>query len=162
MVVSNTLLRNQSTSQNGQSLTYLLVAGRSNGCFYMVQQPWFLVPRTYVSDALYNHLPHQVKRERQYKALYKVYTITSKRRKTLRITHHALSPSHHHLYIIHLINCLQCFYRITMSLQRPFVPTSDVKQWFTILRQASRCALPLLASHRKSSGIFRNIAVQRW
>ena len=26
------------------------------------------------------------------------------RRKTLSITHNALSPSHHHLYIIHLIN----------------------------------------------------------
>ena len=47
--------------------------------------------------------------------------------------HHALSPppSHHHLYIIHLINWLQRFYRIIMSLERPFVPKSDVKQWFT-------------------------------
>ena len=54
-------------------------------------------------------------------------------RKTLSITHHALSPppSHHHLYIIHLINWLQRFYRIIMSLKRPFVPKSDVKQWFT-------------------------------
>ena len=26
-----------------QSLPFLLVAGRSVGCFYMVQQPWFLV-----------------------------------------------------------------------------------------------------------------------
>ena len=31
-------------------------------------------------------------------------------------------PSHHYLYIIHLINCLQRFYCITMSLKRPFVP----------------------------------------
>ena len=31
----------------------------------------------------------------------------------------------------HLINWLQRFYRITMSLKRPFVPKSDVKQWFT-------------------------------
>ena len=55
------------------------------------------------------------------------------RRKTLSITHHALSPppSHHHLYIIYLINWLQRFYRIIMSLKRPFVPKSDVKQWFT-------------------------------
>ena len=49
------------------------------------------------------------------------------------ITHHVLSPppSHHHLYIIHLINWLQRFYHIIMSLKRPFVPKSDVKQWFT-------------------------------
>ena len=59
--------------------------------------------------------------------------LSGERRKTLSITHHALSPphSHHHLYIIHLINWLQRFYRITMSLKRPFVPKSDVKQWFT-------------------------------
>ena len=68
MVVSNTLLRNQSTSQKGQSLPFPLVAGRSNGCFDMVQQPWFLVSQTYVANALYNHLPHQVKKERHYKA----------------------------------------------------------------------------------------------
>ena len=37
-------------------------------------------------------------------------------------------PSHRHLYIIHLINWLQRFYRITMSLKIPFVPKSDVKQ----------------------------------
>ena len=51
----------------------------------------------------------------------------------LSITHHALSPppSHHHMYIIHLIYRLQRFYRITMSLKRPFVPKSDVKQRFT-------------------------------
>ena len=60
--------------------------------------------------------------------------LSGERRKALIITHHALSPppSHHHLYIIHLINWLQRFYRITMSLKRPFVPKSDVKQWFTI------------------------------
>ena len=59
--------------------------------------------------------------------------LSGERRKTLSITHHALSPppSHHHLYIIHLINWLQRFYRIIMSLKRPFVPKSDVKQWFT-------------------------------
>ena len=57
--------------------------------------------------------------------------LPGERRKTLSITHHALSPSHHHLYIIHLINWLQRFYRITMSLKRPFVPKSDVKHWFT-------------------------------
>ena len=33
-------------------------------------------------------------------------------------------PSHNHLYIIHLINSLQRFYLITMSLKRPFVPKS--------------------------------------
>ena len=50
--------------------------------------------------------------------------LSGERRKTLSITHHALSPppSHHHLYIIHLINWLQRFYRIIMSLKRPFVP----------------------------------------
>ena len=59
--------------------------------------------------------------------------LSGERRKTLSITHHALSPppSHHHLYIIHLINRLQRFYRIRMSLKRPFVPKSDVKQLFT-------------------------------
>ena len=52
--------------------------------------------------------------------------LSGERRKTLSITHHAPSPppSHHHLYIIHLINWLQRFYRITMSLKRPFVPKS--------------------------------------
>ena len=57
--------------------------------------------------------------------------LSGERRKTLSITHHALSPSHHHLYIIHLINWLQRFCLIIMSLKRPFVPKSDVKQWFT-------------------------------
>ena len=59
--------------------------------------------------------------------------LSNERRKTLSITRHALSPppSHHHLYIFHLINWLQRFYRIIMSLKRPFVPKSDVKQWFT-------------------------------
>ena len=58
--------------------------------------------------------------------------LSGERRKTLSITHHALSlPPSHHLYIIHLINWLQRFYRIIMSLKRPFVPKSDVKQWFT-------------------------------
>ena len=56
--------------------------------------------------------------------------LSSERRKTLSITYHALSPppSHHHIYIIHLMTLLQRFYRITMSLKRPFVPKSDVKQ----------------------------------
>ena len=42
--------------------------------------------------------------------------LSGERRKTLSITRHALPPppSHHHLYIIHLINWLQRFYRITM------------------------------------------------
>ena len=57
-------------------------------------------------------------------------TLSGERRKTLSVTHQALSPppSHHHLYIIPLINCLQRFYCITMSLKRPFVLKSDVKQ----------------------------------
>ena len=61
--------------------------------------------------------------------------LSGEQRKMLSITHHALSPppSHHHLYIIHLINWLQRFYRIIMSLKRPFVPKSDVKQRFTTL-----------------------------
>ena len=62
--------------------------------------------------------------------------LLGERRKTLSITHHALSPPpSHHLYIIHLINRLQRFYRITMSLKRPFVPKSDVKQRFTTTTQ---------------------------
>ena len=58
--------------------------------------------------------------------------LSGERRKTLLITHHALSPppSHHHMYIIHLINWLQRFYRITMSLKIYFAPNSDGKQWF--------------------------------
>ena len=65
--------------------------------------------------------------------------LSGERRKTLSITHHALSPppSHYHLYIIHLINWLQRFYRITMSLKRPFVPKSDVKQRFTTTTQST-------------------------
>ena len=61
------------------------------------------------------------------------HALSGEWRKTLSITHHALSspPSHHHLYIIHLINWPECFYRIAMSLKRPFVPESNVKQWFT-------------------------------
>ena len=56
--------------------------------------------------------------------------LSGKRRKTLSITHHALSPppSHHHLYIISSHQLLQRIYRITMSLKRPYVPKSDVKQ----------------------------------
>ena len=55
--------------------------------------------------------------------------LSGERRKTISITYHALSPSpsHHHLYIIYLINGVQRFYRITMSLKRPFMP-NDVKQ----------------------------------
>ena len=59
--------------------------------------------------------------------------LSGERKKTLSITHYALSlpRSHHHLYIIYLINWLQRFYCITMSLKRPFVSQSDVKQRFT-------------------------------
>ena len=42
--------------------------------------------------------------------------LSGERRKTLSITHHALSPQPSR------------FYRIIMSLKRPFVPKSDVKQ----------------------------------
>ena len=49
-----------------------LVAQTAVSVWFM-QQPWFLVSRTYVANALYNHLPHQVKRERH----YKLYTRTS-------------------------------------------------------------------------------------
>ena len=74
--------------------------------------------------------------------------LSGERRKTLSITHHALSPppSHHHLYIIHLINWLQRFYRITMSLKRPFVPKSDVKQRFTTTTTVFD-AVPTLNKH---------------
>ena len=63
--------------------------------------------------------------------------LSGERRKTLSITYHALSPppSHHHLYIFHLINWLQRFYRSILSLKRPFVPKNDVKQWFTTTYQ---------------------------
>ena len=56
--------------------------------------------------------------------------LSGEQRRTLSITHHALSPppSHHHLYIIYLINLLQRFYHFIMSPKRPFVPKSDVKQ----------------------------------
>ena len=68
--------------------------------------------------------------------------LSGRQKKTLSITHHTLSPppSHHHLYIIHLIKwlTLQRFYRITMSLKRPFVPKSDVKQWFTTTTTTGR------------------------
>ena len=59
--------------------------------------------------------------------------LSGERRKTLSITpmpYHP-QPTRYHLYIIHLINWLQRFYRIEMSLKRPFVQWSDVKQWFT-------------------------------
>ena len=79
--------------------------------------------------------------------------LSGERRKTLSITHHALSPppSHHHLYIIHLINWLQRFYRIIMSLKRPFVPKSDVKQWFTTTTTVLLLQLP---SHRSGRGFL--------
>ena len=50
-------------------------------------------------------------------------SLLGERRITLSITHHALSPppSHHHLCIIHVINWLQRFYGITMSLKRPSI-----------------------------------------
>ena len=85
--------------------------------------------------------------------------LSGERRKTLSITHHALSPppSHHHLYIIHLINWLQRFYRITMSLKRPFVPKSDVKQWFTTTLSGGRSPRhaqnPLSGDRRKTLSI---------
>ena len=46
--------------------------------------------------------------------------LSGEQRKTLSIIQRALSPppSHHHLYIIHLINSLQRFYRIKKSLKR--------------------------------------------
>ena len=60
--------------------------------------------------------------------------LPGERRKTLSITHHALSPPtltsssvHHSSYQL----TIQRFYRIIMSLKRPFVSKSDVKQWFT-------------------------------
>ena len=58
MVVSYTMLRNQSTSQRGQSLSLPVVAGRSNGCsgWFRSHGSW-----THVTDGLYNHLPHQVR-----------------------------------------------------------------------------------------------------
>ena len=52
-------------------------------------------------------------------------------------------PYHPHPHInictsFHLINWLQRFYRIIMSLKRPFVPKSDVKQWFTTTTSPSK------------------------
>ena len=59
--------------------------------------------------------------------------LSGERRKTLSITHHALSPppSQHHLYIIsshQLTAKFLSYYNVT---QKTFVPKSDVKQWFT-------------------------------
>ena len=78
--------------------------------------------------------------------------LSGERRKTLSITHHALSPppSHHHLYIIHLINWLQRFYRITKSLKRPFVLKSDVKQWFTTTTTTTPYHTTLISSAHHS------------
>ena len=45
-----------------------------------------------------------------------------------RSPRHAQNP-------LSVINWLQRFYRTTMSLKRPFVPKSDVKQWFTTTLQ---------------------------
>ena len=56
--------------------------------------------------------------------------LSGERRKTLSITHHALSPPPSIIICtsFHLINGLQRFYCIRMSLNRPFVPKSDVNQ----------------------------------
>ena len=46
------------------------------------------------------------------------------------ITHHSLSPHHHviiHIYIIHLVNELHCFYHLTSSLKWPLVPKSYLR-----------------------------------
>ena len=67
------ILCGESTSQKGQSLPFTLVAGLSNGSL------WFSSPALVpclphlLDNALFNHLPHQVKRERH----YKVYTTIS-------------------------------------------------------------------------------------
>ena len=84
--------------------------------------------------------------------------LSGERRKMLSITNHALSPppSHHHLYIIHLTNWLQRFYRITMSHKRSFVTKSDVKQWFTTtttttnLETFTTCRPMSTCTHRSS------------
>ena len=84
--------------------------------------------------------------------------LSSERRKTLSVTHHALSP---HPYIIlctsfHLINWLQRFYRITMSLKRPFVPKNDVIQWFittTISRPIRGLRYIVTCTRIPSSGV---------
>ena len=80
--------------------------------------------------------------------------LSGERRKKLSITYHVLSPQplHHHLYIIHLINWLQRFYRITMSLERPFVPKSDVKRWFTTTSSLYYWLIPV-----EGMSTFRNI-----
>ena len=58
--------------------------------------------------------------------------LSGERSKTLLITHHAISapPSHHHLYIISSHQLTTTFLSYYMSHKRPFVPKSDVKQWF--------------------------------
>ena len=56
--------------------------------------------------------------------------LLGKRRKTLSITRHALSPppSHHHLYIISSHQLTTTFLSYYNVIKRLFVPKSDVKQ----------------------------------
>ena len=54
--------------------------------------------------------------------------LSGERRKTLSITHHAYHPHPTSSSVHHFISSIDLFYRITMSLKRPFVPKSDVKQ----------------------------------
>ena len=56
---------------------------------------------------------------------------SGERRKTLLITH-LITPTLTSSYVHHSSHQLTTtFYSITVSLKRPFVPKSDVKQWFT-------------------------------
>ena len=61
-------------------------------------------------------------------------------RKTLNNPPCPITPSwRYHLYIIHLVNGLHCFYGITMSLKWPLVPKSDAKQQFTTTMCVKKC-----------------------
>ena len=69
--------------------------------------------------------------------------LSGERRKTLSITHHALSPPPPPPHIIICTSFISSidynvFCRITMSLKRPLVPKSDVKQWFTTTTTTSK------------------------
>ena len=88
--------------------------------------------------------------------------LSGDRRKTLLITQ---SPPHHHLYIICLINWLQRFHRITMSLKRPSLPKSDVKQWFTtttttICKPTSTVAVERFEARARWADLTRRFVVK--
>ena len=59
--------------------------------------------------------------------------LSGEQRKMLWITHHALSPPPSHIICTTFISSIDynVFIVLQCHLKRPFVPKSDVKQWFT-------------------------------